>query len=54
MYLPNVLIGGSKKESDLPLMENRFVENETLIYLCQDKVCKLPTSSMKEALKKLN
>ncbi|MFT7114137.1 MAG: hypothetical protein ACI8P7_000918 [Candidatus Azotimanducaceae bacterium] len=53
MYLPNVLIGGSKKESNLPLMENRFVENETLIYLCQDRVCKLPTSSMKEAIAQL-
>ena len=42
VYLPNVLIAGSTSESNIPLMEERYFENETLYYLCVDSACKLP------------
>lgn len=41
-YLPNILIAGATKESTLPLLENRFADNETYIYICVDKACKRP------------
>jgi len=47
-FYPNVLIVGSEKESDLPLLKNRFSNKTTSFYLCKDKVCFLPTSSLKE------
>jgi len=49
-YLPNVVWIGSKKESSLALLENRFVEGTTLIYVCQDKVCQLPVEEVEKAL----
>ncbi|MDP5171390.1 MAG: thioredoxin domain-containing protein [Bacteroidia bacterium] len=41
-YDPNVLLMGGAEEGDLPLLQNKRVEGATMIYVCQDKVCKLP------------
>ena len=49
-YIPNKLIIGSTRENDLPLLKNRFIEGKTLIYVCVNKVCKLPTESVKESI----
>ena len=37
----------------IPLMENRFSENETLIYVCVDGACQLPENNAKKALSQL-
>jgi uncharacterized protein YyaL (SSP411 family) len=47
-YQPNIIIAGSSTISMLPFLENRFSENETLFYLCQNKTCKKPTNNIKE------
>ncbi|MEJ6791360.1 MAG: thioredoxin domain-containing protein [Lacinutrix sp.] len=52
-YLPNILIAGSTKESKLPIMENRFIEADTYIYVCVDGACKLPVTSTEEAVRQL-
>ncbi|WP_299522179.1 thioredoxin domain-containing protein [uncultured Lutibacter sp.] len=52
-YIPNKLIAGSTKKSNLSLMEGRFNESETLIYICVDGACKIPVSDTKKALNKL-
>lgn len=49
-YLPNKLIIGSVGENKLPLLENRYSPGETLIYVCTNKVCKLPSESVTEAI----
>ncbi|WP_417611323.1 thioredoxin domain-containing protein [Owenweeksia hongkongensis] len=49
-FVPNVLIQGSWKESDLPLLENRFVKGSTMIYVCENRVCQLPVQEVGEAL----
>ena len=49
-YIPNKLIIGSKSENNLPLLKNRYVEGKTLIYVCVNKVCKMPTESLEEAI----
>lgn len=49
-YLPNCLIIGSEGESNFPLLQNRYVKDETLIYVCQNKVCQMPVKNMEEAL----
>jgi len=48
-YLPNVLISGSLKNSDLPLLENKFIDNETFIYVCVNGTCKLPVNKTYKA-----
>ncbi|MEM6684391.1 MAG: thioredoxin domain-containing protein [Bacteroidota bacterium] len=50
-YLPNIILCGSTTESNLPLLENRFYEDNTFIYVCVNRACKLPTESVEKALK---
>ena len=49
-YIPNKIIAGSKNDNTLPLLKNRFLENETLIYVCVDNTCKLPVSEVENAI----
>jgi len=49
-YHPSVFICGSESASELPLLKDRFVEGETMIYVCTGKECKLPTKSVEEAV----
>jgi uncharacterized protein YyaL (SSP411 family) len=52
-YIPNALICGSKEVSQLPLLQNRFQEGNTRIFVCQDGSCKLPVEDSKTALNQL-
>jgi len=52
-YLPNILIAGATKESRLPIMESRFIPNETYIYICVEGACKLPETDVLKAVSKL-
>ena len=52
-YLPNSLYLGAPSHSDLPLLENKYVDGQTLIYVCVNKSCQLPTSNVQEALKQV-
>lgn len=49
-YLPNILIAGSTSESKKPLLDYRYVDGETLIYVCVNNACKLPVSETSEAI----
>ncbi len=50
-YIPNKLIVGSTTESNLPLLSNRFVLDTTLIYICVNNTCKMPTNKVHEVRK---
>lgn len=52
-YLPNVIFAGSKQQSTLPLLQNRYAEGKTLIYVCENKTCQLPVSKASEALRQV-
>jgi uncharacterized protein len=52
-YIPNKLIAGSTSENDMPLLESRFNPDQTLIYVCVNKACKLPVSEVEKAIKLL-
>lgn len=52
-YLPNKLIIGSIGENNLPLLENRYSPGETLIYVCTNRVCKIPSEDVDEAIKQI-
>jgi uncharacterized protein YyaL (SSP411 family) len=51
-YLPEIL-AGSTAPSDMSLLQDRFINGKDLIYVCENKVCKLPVSSVSKALKQL-
>ena len=53
LYFPNVVLAGTKKVSNLPFLKNRFNENETLFYLCQNKTCSSPTTDFQKILSEL-
>ncbi len=52
-YLPFTLTAGSTTASTLPLLENRVPETGTLIYVCQNKICSLPTDSIDTAISQI-
>jgi len=49
-YQPDVLYLGGAAEGTLELLEDKLVEGQTFIYVCQNKVCKIPTEDIKQAL----
>ncbi|QCX01180.1 thioredoxin domain-containing protein [Aggregatimonas sangjinii] len=49
-YLPNVIMAGAGEDSKIPLLSNRFINDRTLLYVCQHGSCKLPVSETSEAL----
>jgi len=53
-YIPNKLIVGSKGESNLYLLENRYTEGETMIYVCVEGACKLPVTTAADAINQLD
>jgi len=52
-YLPNILITGSVKPSNLPLLKDRFVDGKTLFYVCENKSCKIPSEDIDEIISTL-
>ncbi len=52
-FIPTKLIIGATVESKLPLLEGKYVAGKTLIYVCKNKTCQRPVSSVEEALKQL-
>ncbi|VAW09957.1 Uncharacterized protein YyaL [hydrothermal vent metagenome] len=53
-YLPNTIIAAAEKKSTVSILQNRFVADKTLIYVCLHGLCKLPVTEAEEALKLLN
>ena len=52
-YIPNSTVAGTTKQSTLPFLNNRFIDNENLFYICQNKTCDLPKTDFEAALKDL-
>jgi len=51
--IPNTLIIGSTSDSEAPLFKDRYFEDETFIYVCQNSTCKLPVKTVDEALEQM-
>ncbi len=53
-YLPNALLMGGSTEGSLELLKDKLQAGETMIYVCQNKVCKLPVREVQAALGLIN
>jgi uncharacterized protein YyaL (SSP411 family) len=53
LYKPNVVVAGTNKNSKLPFLQNRYIENQMLFYLCENKTCQLPIENFKEIISKI-
>jgi len=52
-YLPNTVFAATDSKSQLSLLQNRYVEGNTFIYVCQHGSCKLPVKTPAEVLEQL-
>jgi hypothetical protein len=54
-YYPQVIWAGTvKNELDFSFLQSRFVNGNTLIYVCQNNTCQLPVESISEVKKILD
>lgn len=49
-YLPNIITASTETSSNSPLLVHKYIEGETLIYVCVDGTCKMPKSDVSKAL----
>ncbi len=49
-YLPNAVLLGGNSEGTMDLLKDKLQEDQTLIYVCQNKVCKFPVDNVEAAL----
>ncbi|MEI9919786.1 MAG: hypothetical protein WDO14_13455 [Bacteroidota bacterium] len=53
-FLPFTLIQSTKEKSALPLLQGKeTINNATTVYVCFDRTCKLPVTSVEEAMNQL-
>ena len=50
IYAPNVYFMGSDSQSELPLLEGKYVEGANYIYVCKSSMCKFPVETVDEAV----
>ena len=53
IYLPNVVLAGTLKISNLPFLKERFNANQTQFYLCQNRTCLTPTDDFQKIISNL-
>ncbi len=52
-YLPNISVLGGSKNVSLELLNNKYVNGSTIIYVCEDKVCQLPVEEVAAAMEQI-
>jgi uncharacterized protein len=50
-FFPDVILTGGKEEGKLALLQHKLIKDQTNIYICKDKTCRLPMNEVDEALK---
>lgn len=49
-----MILAASKENSELPVFTNRFIKERNMIYICENRTCKLPVQTINEAIQLLN
>ncbi len=52
-YLPHSILVGAENQGSLGILQNRSVPDKTMVYVCMDGACKLPVSTVEEALEQV-
>lgn len=50
-YLPNVILSGGTKKAKSALLKDKYIDGQTAIYICRDKLCQKPMFTVDEAIK---
>ena len=48
-YVPNKLFIGSFQSSEIALLQEKYVQGSTIIYVCENKACQMPTTNIIKA-----
>ena len=48
-YVPNKLFIGSFESSEMALLQEKYVQGSTIIYVCENKACQMPTTNIIKA-----
>ena len=49
-FFPGNIYAGGDHDVSLPLLADKTITTETVIYVCKDRVCQFPVSTVKEAM----
>ena len=52
-YIANTILVGSKSESEISLFKDRYIDEDTFIYVCQNNTCKLPVKTIDEGFQQM-
>ncbi|WP_109829420.1 thioredoxin domain-containing protein [Reichenbachiella versicolor] len=52
-FIPNKVLMGGKKESSLELLKGKLLAETTMIFVCENKSCQMPTEKVEVALKQI-
>ena len=52
-YIANTILVGSKSESEISLFKDRYIDEYTFIYVCQNNTCKLPVKTIDEGFQQM-
>jgi len=52
-YFANTILVGSKVESEISLFKDRYIDEDTFIYVCQNNTCKLPVKTIDEGFQQM-
>lgn len=53
-FLPNIVKSGSQYESKLPLLQDRFDAEKTLIFVCEKNTCQLPETDVMKVIERIS
>ncbi len=53
-YVPQAILLGGQEEGQLELLQMKKVSGKTMVYVCQNKTCKLPVETVKDALAQIH
>jgi uncharacterized protein YyaL (SSP411 family) len=52
-YIPGRIFLGSSGKSGLPLLEDKLLDHATTIFVCENKVCQLPVTTVETAMEQM-
>ena len=53
IYIPNVVIAGATKESNLPFLADRFDKAKDFLYLCTNRTCQIPETKIENIINQI-
>lgn len=53
VFLPFAILMGGDKEGNLELLQEKLIEGHTYIYVCKDKMCKMPVKEGEKAIQQI-